>query len=301
MAISIHDLLTAESPDGFPHTTVFDPMADSPERVTLGGVLLAGGTAPGAAIPGNPHALGAPTGPTGPTVATNLHTTGTFAVIPTGPAVAEHPGTPATTPTDLHPAPPRGVAGVDEAGRGACCGPIVIAACILPPGPLPQLAGLTDSKKLTAKQRERLFPVVMDTAEAYSVVMVSAGEIDLDGIQWCNVDGMRRAIAALPQQPSYVLTDYMKVDGLPCPYTPVVKGDARVRAISAASILAKVARDRVMALLGAQHPGYGLENHAGYGTAAHMDAVRLHGKLTEHRYTYRNVADAHQEWLRRHR
>lgn len=190
------------------------------------------------------------------------------------------------------------VAGVDEAGRGACCGPISIAACILPPGEIPELARLTDSKKLTEKRREELFGVIKEKATAYAIVHIPAEEIDQLGIQHANVSGMRRAVAKLAVIPGYVLTDAVQVPGLAQPHLPVVKGDQMVRCISAASVLAKVSRDRFMRQLDGQFPGYGLAGHKGYGTKAHMDAVSLHGATPYHRYTYANVAKAHTAWLK---
>lgn len=188
------------------------------------------------------------------------------------------------------------VAGVDEAGRGACCGPITIAACILPAGPLPQLDTLTDSKKLSPKKRDLLFGIIQDVAVAYSIVHVMASDIDVRGIQPVNLDGMRRAVAQLAVQPGYVLTDAMKVPGLVQPHLPVLKGDQVSRCISAASVLAKVSRDRIMMDMDEQYPGYGLAGHKGYGTADHMRAVSLHGGTPHHRYTYKNVAAARAEY-----
>ncbi|WP_236640700.1 ribonuclease HII [Corynebacterium urogenitale] len=193
------------------------------------------------------------------------------------------------------------VAGVDEAGRGACCGPISIAACILPAGPLPELDKLTDSKKLSAKRRDELYGIIRDVAVAYSIVHVSASEIDVRGIQPANLDGMRRAVAQLAVQPGYVLTDAMKVPGLVQPHLPVLKGDQVSRCISAASVLAKVSRDRAMVDLDTEFPGYGLAGHKGYGTAEHMRAVSLHGGTPHHRYTYKNVAAARAEYEARQR
>ena len=192
------------------------------------------------------------------------------------------------------------VAGVDEAGRGACCGPLTVAACILPPGPLEGLDKLTDSKKLTPAWRERLFTRIIEAAVAWSVVTISAAAIDARGIQHANISGMRRAVAALDVRPGYVLTDAWRIPGLDVPHLPVVGGDAVVRSISAASVLAKVTRDRLMVELDAEFPAYGFAAHKGYSTKAHMDAVRHHGGMREHRYTYANVVRAvraHDEWL----
>ena len=188
------------------------------------------------------------------------------------------------------------VAGVDEAGRGACCGPITMAACILPPVPIPELDSLTDSKKLSPKKRDQLFEVIQDKAVAWSVIHVAAAEIDRRGIQPANVDGMRRAVAVLEVIPGYVLTDAVKVSGLMQPHLPMLKGDQLSRCISAASVLAKVSRDRLMVEMDAEFPGYGLAGHKGYGTADHMRAVSLHGGTPHHRYTYKNVAAARAEY-----
>lgn len=189
------------------------------------------------------------------------------------------------------------VAGVDEAGRGACCGPITIAACILPDGDIPGLAGLTDSKKLTAKARERLFPLITEAALAWSVVSIDAPLIDARGIQHANISGMRRAVAKLDVRPGYVLTDAWRIPGLTVPHLPVVGGDLAARCISAASVLAKVTRDRHMVELDERYPEYGLASHKGYSTKVHLAAVRRHGGTAHHRYTYANVAAAHREWL----
>ncbi len=189
------------------------------------------------------------------------------------------------------------VAGVDEAGRGACCGPVTIAACILPPGPLPSLRGLTDSKKLSPVKREQLFGAIVEVAVDYAVVHIPASYVDTWGIQHANLGGMRRAVARLTHRPGYILTDAMKVDGFTRPHLPVVKGDLVCRCISAASVLAKVSRDRLMVDLDGAYPGYGLAEHKGYGTKAHMESVSRLGGTPEHRYTYSNVATAHARWL----
>lgn len=190
------------------------------------------------------------------------------------------------------------VAGIDEAGRGACFGPITIAACILPSRPLPGLEGLTDSKKLTPKKREVLFNEVVSSATAYSIVHISAGEIDRRGIQNANLDGARRAISGLSVEPGFVLVDAFRIPGLTTPQLPIVGGDYTARCIAAASVLAKVGRDRLIIQMAEEFPDYGLKGHKGYGTQAHMDAVRRHGASPEHRYTYANVAAAHQTYMR---
>ncbi|MEK0372267.1 ribonuclease HII [Corynebacterium mastitidis] len=188
------------------------------------------------------------------------------------------------------------VAGVDEAGRGACAGPLTIGACVLPEGTIADLDRLTDSKRLTPAARERLFPLIKRHALAWSVVVVGAREIDAEGIQRANVSGMRRAVVALDHAPGYVLSDAVRVPGLRQPHLPIIGGDAAARCIAAASVLAKVTRDRMMVELGERYPEYGFAGHKGYGTKAHMDAVRRHGASPEHRYTYSNVIAAHRQW-----
>lgn len=181
------------------------------------------------------------------------------------------------------------VAGVDEAGRGACAGPLVVAACVLPPRPVPALDGLTDSKQLSEANRERLYPLVRRFALACSVVVVPPQEVDRFGIHVVNIEGMRRAVVGLGVVPGYVLLDGFGVPGLPCPSLPVIGGDAAVACIAAASVLAKVSRDRLMVHLHAQLPGYGFDAHKGYSTALHMSALRRLGPSREHRHSYANV------------
>lgn len=188
------------------------------------------------------------------------------------------------------------VAGVDEAGRGACAGPITIAACILPERIIPSLSTLTDSKKLTEKQREQLFPAIQKHALAYSIVHVDPADIDYHGIQHANVSGMRRAVARLDIRPRYILTDALKVSGFTAPYLPVIGGDFAIRCIAAASVLAKVSRDHIMEELEEQYPGYGLGKHKGYGTAIHTEAIERLGATQIHRMSYSNVAKAHSRF-----
>lgn len=184
------------------------------------------------------------------------------------------------------------VAGIDEAGRGACFGPVTIAACVLPPEPIAALDGLTDSKKLSAKKREVLYDDIRTAAIAYDVIHVPASVIDRRGIQHANLDGARRAVAGLGVDPGYVLVDAFRVPGLRAPQLPVVGGDYTARCIAAASVLAKVSRDRLVTEMASDYPVYGLERHKGYSTKVHMDAVRRHGASREHRYSYSNVRDA---------
>ena len=182
------------------------------------------------------------------------------------------------------------VAGVDEAGRGACAGPLVVAACALPPGPHPRLVGLTDSKKLTAEHRERLFPEIERIALASKVVTIAAAEIDRLGLHVMNIEGMRRAVTGLSITPQYILLDGFRVPGLPAPSLPVIGGDAQAACIAAASVLAKVTRDRIMVAMDAQLPGYDFAVHKGYSTPAHSAALRRLGPCSQHRFSYANVA-----------
>lgn len=184
------------------------------------------------------------------------------------------------------------VAGVDEAGRGACAGPLVVAACVLRPGDGARLPELTDSKLLTAAARERVYDRVVARALDYSIVVVPTEEVDAIGIHVTNVEGMRRAVASLDLRPGYVLTDGFGVPGLPAPSIPVIKGDRAVACVAAASVLAKVTRDRLMAGLHEEHPVYGFDIHKGYTTPEHGAALTEHGPSEVHRWSYANVARA---------
>ncbi|MCI4676531.1 ribonuclease HII [Candidatus Mycolicibacterium alkanivorans] len=181
------------------------------------------------------------------------------------------------------------VAGVDEVGRGACAGPLVVAACVLGPNRFEGLAALDDSKKLTEKAREELFPLIRRYAVAYHVVFIPAEEVDRRGVHVANIEGMRRAVAGLPMRPGYVLSDGFRVPGLPMPSLPVVGGDAAAACIAAASVLAKVSRDRLMVAMDAEHPGYGFAEHKGYSTPAHGAALADLGPCRQHRFSFINV------------
>ncbi len=182
------------------------------------------------------------------------------------------------------------IAGADEAGRGACAGPLVVAACVLRDHG--RIEGLNDSKLLTAAVRERLFPRILRRAVSTSVVIISAQEIDAYGLHVANLTGMRRALAQLAPGPDYALTDGFPVSGLGIPATAVWKGDAVVACIAAASILAKVTRDRIMTELHEQWPQYDFAQHKGYITPEHADALTEHGPCPEHRRRYVNVRRA---------
>ncbi|WP_343571485.1 ribonuclease HII [Mycobacterium sp.] len=181
------------------------------------------------------------------------------------------------------------VAGVDEVGRGACAGPLVVAACVLGPNRLESLAALDDSKKLTENSREKLFPLIRRYALAYHVVFIPSTEVDQRGVHAANIEGMRRAVAGLSVRPGYVLSDGFRVPGLAVPSLPVIGGDAAAACIAAASVLAKVSRDRLMVAMEADHPGYGFAVHKGYSTAAHSAALTELGPCPQHRYSFINV------------
>ena len=182
------------------------------------------------------------------------------------------------------------IAGVDEAGRGACAGPLVIASVILKSIDSPKLASLRDSKELTEKQREELFPIIHDEALSISVIKVSPEDIDKRGVHAANLDGMRRAVQGLDTAPNYVLTDGYAIEGMVTPSLAIWKGDQVAPSISAASVIAKVTRDRIMVELEERYPGYGLAKHKGYITAAHTKALETLGVTDIHRKSYANVA-----------
>jgi ribonuclease HII len=184
------------------------------------------------------------------------------------------------------------VAGVDEAGRGACAGPLVAAAAILPAGDRGLVPGLADSKLLTEKARERCYAEVLRRAVSWSVVVVGPGECDRLGMHVANVEALRRALARLDVRPSYVLTDGFPVDGLGVPGLAVWKGDRVAACIAAASVLAKVTRDRIMRELHTQYPVYDFETHKGYITEAHTEALERHGPCEIHRRCFVNVRRA---------
>jgi ribonuclease HII len=182
------------------------------------------------------------------------------------------------------------VAGADEAGRGACAGPLVVAAAVLPDGKRGEIDGLADSKLLTPTVRERIFDAVIGCALAWSVVVIEPGEVDSRGLHVCNVAGMRRALASLAVTPHYVLTDGFPVDGLGVPGLAVWKGDQVAACVAAASVLAKVTRDRIMVDLHDRWPQYGFADHKGYCTPEHGEALERHGPCDVHRFSYANVA-----------
>lgn len=176
------------------------------------------------------------------------------------------------------------VCGCDEAGRGPLAGPVVAAAVILPRGC--EIPGLNDSKKLTEKKREVLFDVICECALAYAIAEASAEEIDEINILNASMLAMRRAVDALKITADYALIDGNTSRGFAIPTQTVVGGDAKSPSIAAASILAKVTRDRMCADMDAEYPAYGFAKHKGYPTKAHMDAVREHGPSPIHRKTF---------------
>ncbi len=184
------------------------------------------------------------------------------------------------------------VAGVDEAGRGACAGPLVAGACILPAGRAGIVPGLADSKLLTEAARERVYAQVVRRALAWSVVVIDNEECDRLGMHVANIEALRRAVALLETRPSYVLTDGFPVDGLEVPGLAVWKGDRVAACIAAASVLAKVTRDRLMVAMDADFPAYDFKTHKGYITDVHAAALTAHGPSPVHRMRFVNVRRA---------
>ena len=182
------------------------------------------------------------------------------------------------------------LAGVDEAGRGACAGPLVIASVILHDPFAEDLAAVRDSKDVSEKEREDLYELLIQKAAAISTIIVPAAEVDSRGVHAANLDGMRRAVQGLTITPAYVLTDGYAIDGLGIANLAVWKGDQVAHCISAASIIAKVTRDRIMRELDTTFPEYGFARHKGYITAAHTKALNAHGPCIEHRRSFSNVA-----------
>jgi len=184
------------------------------------------------------------------------------------------------------------LAGVDEAGRGCLAGPVVAAAVVLPPDWLPE--GLDDSKRLTPRRRELLYDAIVRGALCWGVAAVSPRDIDRTDILRATLRAMRRAVALLRPSPGIVLVDGNRPPALPLPTRCLVGGDRRSAAVAAASILAKVVRDRLLVELDRRHPGYGLAAHKGYGTADHVAALRRRGPSPVHRRTFQPVASLDQ-------
>jgi len=188
------------------------------------------------------------------------------------------------------------IAGVDEAGRGPLAGPVVVAAVIL--NPARRINGLADSKVLTAERREVLDARIRERAIAFSVVSIDVGDIDRINIFHATMLGMSRALAALAPAPTFALIDGNQLPKeLICPARAIVDGDAKEKAISAASILAKVARDRMMCELDVLHPGYGFAQHKGYSTPEHFEALQRLGPCSIHRRSFAPVRECGQQDL----
>jgi ribonuclease HII len=186
------------------------------------------------------------------------------------------------------------IAGADEAGRGACAGPLVAAACVLPAGRRGRVPGLADSKLLTAAARERVYAEIVDRAVAWSVVVIPVEDLDARGMHVTNIEALRRAVCALDPGPDYVLTDGFPVPGLARPHLAVWKGDRVAACVAAASVLAKVSRDRIMLELHERWPEYDFAGHKGYITDVHRAALERHGPCSEHRMRFVNVARARE-------
>jgi ribonuclease HII len=183
----------------------------------------------------------------------------------------------------------RSVAGLDEAGRGPLAGPVVAAAVILPWGLL--IPGLTDSKKVPEAERERLFDVIRQQAVCYGVGIVDEQTIDEVNILQATIIAMEKALAALSPQPDYLLLDAITLPRVRLPQKPIIQGDCRSHSISAASILAKVTRDRLMVDLHGKYPQYNFHKHKGYGTREHMELLREHGPCEAHRKSFSPVSE----------
>jgi len=182
------------------------------------------------------------------------------------------------------------IAGVDEAGRGACAGPLVVASVILKDPFAKELLVVRDSKEIPENKREEIFELITSIAQSISIVVIAAKEVDTRGVHAANLDGMRRAVFGLNIEPAYVLTDGYAIAGLGIPNLAVWKGDQVVVCISAASIVAKVTRDRIMRELDATYPLYGFASHKGYITARHTKALQSYGPCIEHRNSFANIA-----------
>lgn len=184
----------------------------------------------------------------------------------------------------------RVIAGVDEAGRGACAGPLVAAAVVLDENsPILEL-GVLDSKMLTEKRREEIFEFIKDQALGFNIVVIEPQVIDQEGLQEMNIAALRRAAAGLAIDYDYLISDGYPLDGISVPTLGMFKGDALSVVVGAASILAKVTRDRMMIELDKKFPGYGLAKNKGYASAAHTAAMHEIGVSEIHRRSYRNVA-----------
>jgi len=180
------------------------------------------------------------------------------------------------------------IAGLDEAGRGPLAGPVVAAAVVLPPGLL--IPGLTDSKQVPEQEREKLFSVICEQAVCYGIGIVDERTIDTVNILQATFLAMEKALRELSPQPDYLLLDALTLPHVRLPQTPLIKGDCRSHSIAAASILAKVTRDRLMTELHERFPLYNFKKHKGYGTREHLSLIRKHGPCEAHRRSFHPVA-----------
>jgi ribonuclease HII len=181
------------------------------------------------------------------------------------------------------------VAGIDEAGRGACAGPLVVAAVVLDAAAIKRIRGLADSKLLTPAARENAYQSITAHALDWNVTTIPHTEIDALGLHVCNIEGMRRAFAGLTSTAAYVLTDGFPVSGLGAPALAMWKGDRVAASVAAASVIAKVTRDRMMCELDERYPEYGFGRHKGYVTDGHLRALTEHGPSPVHRRSFRCV------------
>lgn len=180
------------------------------------------------------------------------------------------------------------IAGIDEVGRGPLCGPVVACACILPENY--HLEGLNDSKKVSEKKREKLYKILINDAISYGLGIISPKRIDEINILEATKEAMKEAVNNLCIKPEHLLIDAVKLD-IDIPSTSIIKGDASSASIAAASIIAKVTRDRMMIELGKKYPEYGFERHKGYGTKTHIEAIKKYGVLDFYRFTFAPISD----------
>ena len=181
------------------------------------------------------------------------------------------------------------IAGTDEVGRGPLVGPVVAAAVILPENYV--LEGLDDSKKLTEKKREKYFDIIYKDAISVGIGIVDAKTIDEINILEASRLAMKKAIEDLKEKPEYILSDAMKLDNQSIPYTDIIHGDALSESIAAASVIAKVTRDRMMYDLDKEHPEYGFAKHKGYPTKLHLENIKKYGVLDNYRFSYKPVKE----------
>lgn len=187
------------------------------------------------------------------------------------------------------------ICGVDEAGRGPLAGPVVVAACILPP--FLRIEGINDSKQLTSKKRQELYKRIMKEALDYNIVFISVEEVDELNIYQATKKGMLEAIRGLKLSPDYVLIDAMPLNELEISHESIIHGDARCASVAAASILAKVTRDNYMEKMDIKYPNYGFKKHKGYGTKLHFEALEKYGPCPIHRKTFFPVSKYYSKQL----